>query len=44
MPIKFYKELEDTINDWWDSLPDTVKKAINEVYDKYEEKENVKKN
>ncbi len=40
MPIKFYKELEDTINDWWDSLPDTVKEAINEVYDKYEEKEN----
>ena len=39
MPIKFYKELEDTINDWWDSLPDKVKEAINKVYSKYEKEE-----
>ena len=43
MTIKLYKELEDTINIYWDSLPDTVKEAINKVYDKYKEKENVKK-
>ena len=36
MKNKFYKELEYVINDWWDSLPDTVKEAINKVYDKYE--------
>jgi len=41
MPIKFYEELEYTINDWWDSLDDSVKEAINKVYEKYEyEKEN----
>ena len=27
----FYEELEDTINDWWDSLPDKVKEAINKI-------------
>tara|TARA_Y100000401_G_C8301735_1_gene214503 strand:- start:411 stop:551 length:141 start_codon:yes stop_codon:yes gene_type:complete len=37
MNIKFYEELEYVINDLWDSLPDTVKEAINKVYDKYEE-------
>ena len=40
MTIKFYEELEYTINDWWDSLPDTVKEALNKVYEKYEKKEN----
>ena len=39
----FYEELEDTINDWWDSLPDTVKEAINKVYSKYEKEDNTNK-
>ena len=37
---KLYLELEYVINDWWDSLPDTVKEAINKVYDKYERIDN----
>jgi|TARA_R100000084_G_C4520616_1_gene86627 TRAP-type C4-dicarboxylate transport system substrate-binding protein len=40
MSIKFYKEIEYTINQWWGSLPDEVQKALLEVYDKYEKKEN----
>ena len=40
MTIKFYKEIEYTINQCWDSLPDTVKEALNKVYEKYEKKEN----
>ena len=39
MNYELYKELEYTINDWWDSLPDTVKEAIDKVYDKHEKKE-----
>ena len=34
--IKFYEELEYTINDCWDALPDTVKEALNKVYEKHE--------
>ena len=40
MPIKFYKELETVINEWWDSLPEETKKDIKKVYEKYEKKEN----
>tara|TARA_R100001082_G_scaffold73489_1_gene42229 strand:+ start:5116 stop:5256 length:141 start_codon:yes stop_codon:yes gene_type:complete len=39
MPLKFYKEIECTINEWWDSLDDSVKEAINKIYNKYEKKE-----
>tara|TARA_R100001015_G_C4559987_1_gene120023 strand:- start:281 stop:421 length:141 start_codon:yes stop_codon:yes gene_type:complete len=39
MPLKFYKEIEYTINEWWDSLDDSVKEAIDKVYNKYEKKE-----
>jgi TRAP-type C4-dicarboxylate transport system substrate-binding protein len=35
---KLYKELEITINEWWDSLPDAVQEALNKVYDKYYDK------
>ena len=38
IPIKFYEELEDTINVYWDSLPENVKEALNKVYDKYYDK------
>ena len=34
------KELEDTINVYWDSLPENVKEALNKVYEKYEKDEN----
>lgn len=39
MPIKFYTELEDTINEYWDSLPENVKEELKKVYKKYEQKE-----
>ena len=38
MNYKLYKELEITINEWWDSLPDAVQEALNKVYDKYYDK------
>jgi hypothetical protein len=44
MPIKFYKELETVINEWWDSLPEETKKDINKVYEKYEKKEDQEMN
>ena len=40
MPIKFYKEIEYTINQCWDSLDDFVKEELLKVYEKYEKKEN----
>ena len=44
MNYKLYKELEITINEWWDSLPDTVQEALNKVYDKYYDKYEEKTN
>jgi len=38
MDIKLYKELEDTINIYWDSLP--VKIALNKVYEKHNKEDN----
>ena len=37
MNYKLYEEIEITINEWWDSLPDAVQVALNKVYDEYYE-------
>ena len=37
--VAMLRELERTTNEYWDSLPDTVKEALKQVYDKYEESE-----
>jgi len=41
---KLYKELEITINELWNYLPDSVQKELNKVYDKYYEKYEEKTN
>ena len=44
MNYKLYKELEITINELWNYLPDSVQKELNKVYDKYYEKYEEKTN